>query len=222
MPSRARSSLIITSIAATARVRNSTSHSHSGACANLSPNSCASACADRDQIVARIKPFRDLADRLAKRLAIPQMRRAGEDIDLPAGIVDIIFADHLVPGEFQQGRQRIADHRAPAMAHVHRPGRVGGDIFDVDRAAAAHAGTAVIGAQRREGAQFVQPGAVGNAQIDEARPGDLGAGDLRQASPVRPPALRPARAGSSPQAWPAPWRHWSTDRRGWHRAAARP
>ena len=48
--------------------------------------------ADRLEIVAGIEPFGDLADVLAERLAVAQIGRAGERIDLGAGIVDIIFA----------------------------------------------------------------------------------------------------------------------------------
>ena len=129
---------------------------------------------DRDQIVARIKPFGNIANVLAQRLAITQMHRPGEDIDLPASIIDIIFADDLMPGKFEQAGQRIANHSAPAMAHMHRPGGIGGDIFDIDRLARAQIGTAII---RRLASQSppipssqtacIQP------QIDKARPGNL-------------------------------------------------
>ena len=47
---------------------------------------------DRLQIIAGIKPFRNLADVLAERLAVAQERRAREHVDLGAGIVDVIFA----------------------------------------------------------------------------------------------------------------------------------
>ena len=58
--------------------------------------------ADRLQIVAGIEAFRDLADLPPERLAVAQVRRAGEHVDLPAGVVDIIFADHLVARIFEQ------------------------------------------------------------------------------------------------------------------------
>jgi hypothetical protein len=58
--------------------------------------------ADRDQIVAGIKSFGDLASRLSQGLTIAQMHRAREDIDLTARVVDIIFADDLIPGKFEQ------------------------------------------------------------------------------------------------------------------------
>ena len=74
------------------------------------------------------------------------MRRARERIDLAAGIVDVIFARHGKAGIFQRAGQRIADDRAAAMPHVHRPGRVGADIFDIDRLAGAQRRAAIIGA----------------------------------------------------------------------------
>ena len=92
--------------------------------------------ADRLEIIARIKPFRDGADVLAERFAVAQIGRARELIDLRAGIVDVIFARHLEAGEGQQVGQRIAEHGAAAMADMHRPGRIGRDIFDIDRHAA--------------------------------------------------------------------------------------
>ena len=38
--------------------------------------------------IAGIQAFGDLADVLAERLAVPQVHRAGERIDLRAGVVD--------------------------------------------------------------------------------------------------------------------------------------
>jgi hypothetical protein len=87
---------------------------------------------DRLQIVAGIKPFRNLADVLAERLAVAQEGRAREHIDLRAGVVDVIFARDVKARERQQVGQRIAEHRAAAMADMHRPGRIGRDVFDID------------------------------------------------------------------------------------------
>ena len=77
-----------------------------------------------------------------------------------------------MPREFEQAGERIADHRAPAMAHVHRPGRVGGDIFDIDADPLAKRRAAIIRARRSDRGDLVAPGVVGEAQVDEARPGD--------------------------------------------------
>ena len=101
--------------------------------AAAAPNSAASAAPTRLQIVAGIEALRDRADRLAERLAVAQEGRAGEHVDLRAGVVDVIFARHLAAGEGQQVGERVAEHGAARVADMHRPGRIGADIFDVDR-----------------------------------------------------------------------------------------
>ena len=63
------------------------------------------------------------------------------------------------------------------MAHMERPGRVDRDIFHIDRGARPHGGRAVILSGGENFLQPVPPEAVGQAEIDEARPGDLDALD---------------------------------------------
>ena len=125
MPSSARSARIISIIARDRAARGTAaSHSPSGAAAIAVAELGGERLADRDQVIAGVEPFGDLADVLAERLAVAQVRRAGERLSTcAAGIVDVVFAHHLVPGELEQRGERIADHRAAAMAHVHRPGR---------------------------------------------------------------------------------------------------
>jgi len=80
--------------------------------------------ADRLEILAGIEAFRD-RDRLAKRLAVAQIGRAGERVDLAAGIVDVVLAHHVMTGARKQRRQRVAKHGAAPVADMHRPGRIG-------------------------------------------------------------------------------------------------
>ena len=96
------------------------------------------------EVIAGIEAFRNRADILAERFAVAQVRGPREDIDLPARIVDVIFARHAIPRPFEQAAQRIAHHRTATMAHVHRAGRIGRNIFDIDRFAVAH-GRATVG-----------------------------------------------------------------------------
>ena len=79
--------------------------------------------ADGLQVVARIEALRDRADLLAQGLPVAQVGRAGENIDLRAGIVDVVLAGDRVAGKIEQPGKRIAEHRAAAMAHMHRAGR---------------------------------------------------------------------------------------------------
>ena len=65
------------------------------------------------------------------------------------------------------------------MADMHRPGRIGGDVFDIDLVLVAALASPVVhtGADRR--GQRLAPHRRIERQVDEARPRDLGLGDLR-------------------------------------------
>ena len=63
------------------------------------------------------------------------------------------------------------------MADMHRPGRIGRDIFDVDRNAATDFAHAVSRARLHRAAQRRDPGGGLEREIDEARAGDVGLGD---------------------------------------------
>ena len=71
------------------------------------------------------------------------------------------------------------------MAHMHRPGRVGRDIFDIDPLARAELRAAIIRARRQYAGQFVAPALLEQPDIDEARAGDLRAGDFGQVQKFR-------------------------------------
>src|SRR5690606_20302096 len=104
--------------------------------------------------------------------------RTGEDVDLTARVVDIIFARDLVPDRFEQGGERIPHHRATAVTHVHRAGRVGGDIFDVDGDARARLAAAILVGRRVYRLKLFAPGIVRQRHVDEAGASDRDGGDL--------------------------------------------
>ncbi len=110
-----------------------------------------------DQVLARVEPVRDRPDRLAQSLAIAQMGRAGEQVHLRAGVVDVVLALDPKPGFGQQCRERIADHGAAAVADMHRPGRVGRNEFDIDPLAAADRRIAKAGSGSEDRAQLCVP-----------------------------------------------------------------
>ena len=115
---------------------------------------------DRLEIVARIEPRRDLADVLAERLAVAQHHRAAEHVDLRTGVVDVIFLRHLVAGEGEKVGERVAHHRAAAMADMHGAGRIGRHVFHVDLAARTDGGAPVGIAGREDFAQARLPEGV--------------------------------------------------------------
>ena len=84
-------------------------------------------------------------------------------------------------GEFQQARQRIAEHRAAAVADVHRAGGIGRDIFDIDLLDRAHPAlrrATIVAALRQCGAQHGPENMRLQADVDEAGTGDLGLRDV--------------------------------------------
>lgn len=90
-----------------------------------------------------------------KRETSGETRR--ERIDLGTGIVDVVLARHLVADELQQVRQRIAEHRTPTVTDMHRAGRIGRDVFDVDLFAVAAVGAAIRTAALQDRRQHVGP-----------------------------------------------------------------
>ena len=138
--------------------------------------------AGRLEIVAGVEPLGD-GDRLAQRLAVAQEGGAGEHVHLRAGIVDVVFARHPRTGKGEQVAQGVAEHRAAAVADMHRPGRIGGDELDVDLLTAGP-GTAEIDALRQACAENIAKHLRLELDVDEARPGDLG---LRHVLHLRQP-----------------------------------
>ncbi len=129
--------------------------------------------ADRLEVVARIKPFRDHADGLAQRLAVAQIGRAREHVDLGAGVVDVILARDGKAGEREQVRQSIAKHGPAAMADMQRSGRIGRNVLDVDRRTRPDIARTVADPEPHRAAQRLDPGSGLERQIDKTRPGHL-------------------------------------------------
>src|SRR5690606_18868625 len=117
---------------------------------------------------ARIKARRDLADILAQRLAVAQIGRARELLDLPAGVVDIVFARYVVAGERQKVAERIAKDSTPAVADMHGAGRIGRHVLDVHPLPLADIGAAVFGALVEDALHEAMPDVRGHREVQEA------------------------------------------------------
>ena len=128
---------------------------------------------DRFQIIARVQALGDRTNIVSQRFPIAQMGGASERIDLRSGVVDIIFADHLVAHGLEQIGQRIANHCTAAMAHVHRARRVGRDIFDIDGDVRMFVRTAILRAQLLDFQQLAEQHRRSNPQVDKAGTGDI-------------------------------------------------
>ena len=129
--------------------------------------------AHRDQIVTGVKTLWDLANVFAQRLQVAQINRAGQNLDLPAGIVDVIFLGHREAGPRQHRRQHIAHHRASAMADMHGASGVGRHIFDIDRLALAHINRAIGRAQLQDRLDDPVPNLRLQRHVEETRTGDI-------------------------------------------------
>ena len=177
-------------MASTALARNSGSHVASSASRHLGALARRERAAERDQIVAGIDARGDRADVVAERLAVAQPDRARQLVDLSAGVVDVVLARDRQAHPGEQVRERVAEHRAAAVADVQRSGRVGRAVLDIDRSA--------LGRGRRRRSPLPARSAIGicaapevvrQVQIDEA--------GLRDLAPRRPWAAPRSRAASS-------------------------
>ena len=118
-------------------------------------------------------------DGLAAQLEVTQIDADREDVDLPAGIVDVVLAIDRVPGGLEQVAERRAIRRAAAVAHVHGAGGIGRNEFDHHLAAGADVAAPVSRALFGHVLQRGEPRVLRQTEIDEAGAGDLGARDQR-------------------------------------------
>ena len=133
--------------------------------------------ADRDQIFAPVFE-RIRVNILAERLTVTRMDGTGQPVDLPAGVVDIIFPRDIISRPVEQVGDRIADHSTSAVTHVHRSRRIGGNIFHVDIRAGSDIAAAIFVARLQYGLQQPGPESVGQTDIDETWPGNLDGDDV--------------------------------------------
>ena len=104
--------------------------------------------------------------------------------DLPAPVVEVILARHRLPTGLEDSAQQIADERAASVADRQRPGRIGRHELDVDGARVDRRDTAPpVGIGQDPGDRRLED-LVGQAQVQEARGGDVDAGDGRAGRPV--------------------------------------
>ena len=136
--------------------------------------------ANRLQVVARIKPFRNGADVVAKRFAISQKRRFCQHVNLPASVVDVVFARHVKACELQQIGQHIAEHRAPAMPNMHRAGWIGRDVFEIDLLTFARTASCELISLLQNAVHQGVPDLRLEGDVEESRTRDVDFRDIRQ------------------------------------------
>ena len=107
-----------------------------GPCGACSP--CARAALSRDRRAHSRPDSRSTGTRgvSPQQLEIAQPDADREDVHLPAGIVDVVLAVHVVAGGLEQVGERRADRRPAAVADVQRAGRIRRHELDDHLAAA--------------------------------------------------------------------------------------
>ena len=128
---------------------------------------------DRAHVVAAIAIGRKW-NRLAGQLQVPQPHADGEDVHLPAGIVDVVLAKDAVPGGGEQRSQGRAVSRLPAVADMQRPRGIRRNELDDHPAAFAEPAFAIAGAQLVDAPDLGRVSRGREEEIDEAGAGDLG------------------------------------------------
>ena len=111
-------------------------------------------------------------------LEVAGLQALGELLDLVAGVVDVELTPHVRAGLGQHACQRIAQHAAPGVAHVHGAGGVGGDELHHDPAALQHVAAAVVRARRLDGGHGIAEPLVAQPEVHEAGACDLHGGEI--------------------------------------------
>src|SRR5262249_9525547 len=127
--------------------------------------------ADLLQVEAGIETLRDRSYGFAQSFEIAQVRGAGENVDLCSGVVGVVLANHAVAGGLQQRREHVSEHRTTDMTQMQRPGRVGGDILDIDAAPGTDVRPAPALARAQKIGQPGSPEVGGEPEVDEPRSG---------------------------------------------------
>ena len=130
------------------------------------------------KVITGIQAVGDFANIFTKRFPISEMSRTGENIYLGASIIDVIFPSNLEPRLGKQACQRIADNSASGMSDMHRAGRVGRDIFDIDGFIAAKIAIAIGRSLFENCRNLVGPEVRHQPHIDKSGPGHFGTGDF--------------------------------------------
>ena len=129
----------------------------------------------RDEIIARVETLRDRPDRLPQRLAIAEIGRTGELIDLGTAIVDVVLAGDGIAHCFEEVGERVAEDRTAGVPDMHRAGGVGRDVLDIDLRPTAPGSPAIGGIGLDQRLEHAVPIGGLQSEVDEA-----GAGDLRR------------------------------------------
>ena len=132
-------------------------------------------------------------------LAAPaRLDRGAEELDLPAGVVEVVLALDLMTGKGEQARNGVAVGAVPRRADRERPCRIRRDELDLNPLGLSRLPAAVVWPDLCE--RLAEP-AGRQPEIDKARSGDVGTLDL-----VERPGLLHELGRKVPRRAPVLWR----------------
>ena len=135
-------------------------------------------------------------------------------VNLVSGVIDIELSGHIRAAGGEDGGQRIAQHAAPGVAHVHGAGGVCGDEFDVYLLAPAVVGAAVGVALLEDILNYAGVEAAAEIEIEEAAPATSHLSKkVSQSSILSMRGLSYLGGGRSADPSPKPWRRLRNNRR---------
>ncbi len=101
-------------------------------------------------------------------------------VHLHAAVVDVELAGDLGSGSSENPAEGVSDRRPTGVAEVQRPGRVGRDELEVHPLAVQGVGVSVLGAGLDDRASELTLGRGVEGDVEEARAGDVDAGNPGQ------------------------------------------
>ena len=107
-----------------------------------------------------------------------RLDRLAQEPDLVAGVVEVVLRVHRVPVVFEDPRQRVSVRRVPPAGRDQRPGRVGRHELEQNPLGPLRPAGAEPRTRVEHGVQRPPVPVVGQHQVQEARPRDLGSVEL--------------------------------------------
>ena len=130
-------------------------------------------------IVAMIAVLRELNGVLAAdQLLIPGIQAPGKLVDLVTGVVDVELPPHVGTGLLEYGGQRVAQHAATGVAHVHGAGGVGGDELHHVLLSGQRVVAPVVGALRLHTGHGIAEPAAAQPEVQKTGAGQLHGGEI--------------------------------------------
>ncbi len=123
--------------------------------------------------VLAVVPVLGERHRAPEKLEVARAGRLGQELHLPACVIEVVLACDLVAGALEQPRDRVAQHRLPPVPDREGAGRVRAHELHLHATTLPRLRVAVRVSPREDLSQRLPPQRVGHEDVDEPRPGDL-------------------------------------------------